>query len=329
MSTMKRVGIVGLGVVGQRLIKEFMANPQTEIDAVCDVNEQLVNEMASGYGAAVALTNYRELVSRQSVDIVYVAVPPAHHHEVVLAAIEQGKHVLCEKPLANNLQEAKDMLEKARQANVVHAIHFPLPYNAPFATIKNLVEKEELGEIRRISLKMHFDVWPRVWQQTPWIGTREQGGFIREIMPHYLQMIVHFFGRMTDVKAYIEYPEDNEKSELGLIAKLTLEDGLQVLVDGLVGQAEKEKIAFTIHGTNQTITLEDWRKVKIAERGEELTHIDASELTLSNVNLIDEFIKATSGEKAFLINFEEGLKVQEVLEALLYSSDTTHQNCSY
>ncbi|WP_216827691.1 Gfo/Idh/MocA family protein [Alkalihalobacterium elongatum] len=316
----KRVGIVGLGVVGQRLIKEFMANAHTEIDAVCDVNETLANKTAAECGGVTALTDYEQLVQRDSLDIVYVAVPPAYHHAVVLAAIKNGKHVLCEKPLANSLQEAEEMLAYAEQADIVHAIHFPLPYNAPFTTIKKRVEKEDLGEVRRISLKLHFDVWPRVWQQTPWIGTREQGGFIREIMPHYLQMIVHMFGKVTNVDSQIEYPEDHEKSEIGLIATLTLESGLQVLVDGLVGQAEKEKIAFTIHGTKQTIALEDWRVVKQARRGEELAIIEPSDLVSSPINLIDEFVKATEGEEAFLIDFKEGLLVQEVLKSLLASN---------
>ncbi|WP_078427129.1 Gfo/Idh/MocA family protein [Alkalihalobacterium alkalinitrilicum] len=315
MST-KRVGIVGLGVVGQRLIKEFKSNSQIEIDAVCDVNEQLAQQTASECVGVIALTDYQELVSRKSVDIVYVAVPPAHHHTVVLSSIEHGKHVLCEKPLANSRLEAQEMLKKAKQGNIVHAIHFPLPYNAPFTTMKKLIENQELGEILRISIKMHFDVWPRVWQQTPWIGTREQGGFIREIMPHYLQMIVHFFGKVVDTKAHVDFPDDVEKSETGLIATLTLANGLQVLVDGLVGQAEKEKIAFTIHGTEQTISLEDWRVVKKAHRGEELTVVEPADLIPSNVNLIDEFVKATTGEEAFLIDFEEGLLVQEVLETL-------------
>ncbi|MDE5415581.1 Gfo/Idh/MocA family protein [Alkalihalobacterium chitinilyticum] len=322
---MKKVGIIGLGVVGQRLIKEFRANPHTEIDAVCDVNKTLAAETADACGGVTALTDFEELVQRESIDIVYVAVPPAYHHAVVLAAIANGKHVLCEKPLANSLQEAEEMLAKAEQANVVHAIHFPLPYNAPFTTIKERVEKEELGDVRRISLKLHFDVWPRVWQQTPWIGTREQGGFIREILPHYLQMIVHMFGKVTKVDAQIEFPEDQEKSEIGLIARLTLENGLQVLVDGLVGQAEKEKIAFTIHGTNQTIALEDWRIVKQAQRGEELTIVEPSDLTPSPVDLIDEFVKAAEGEEAFLIDFKEGLLVQEVLESLLTSNKTAEK----
>ena len=206
------------------------------------------------------------------------------------------------------------MWKAAEEANVVHAMHFPLPYSASVRTIQGLVEEQALGEIRRISLQLHFDVWPRPWQQTPWIGTREQGGFIREILPHYAQLILQFFGPVQTVQSKVDFPENQSISETGLIAHLTLENGIEVLIDGLVGQAEKEKIRFTIHGTQQSISLEDWRVLKSAKRGENIVEVDQSQMKHSSMNLIEECIKAINGEKAFLIDFKMGYAVQKILE---------------
>ncbi|MBP3952440.1 Gfo/Idh/MocA family protein [Bacillus suaedae] len=308
--TVIRVGIVGLGVVGQRLVKAFTEDDKFEIEAVCDVNAALLEETSAACNAR-GYTNYQELIADAAVDLVYVAVPPAYHHPVVIETIKQKKHLLCEKPLANSVEEAKDMYEKAKEAGIVHAIHFPLPYQAEFEQIKEWVNVGAFGEIRRIELSMQFDQWPRPWQQTPWIGTRKQGGFIREIMPHYIQMLIHLFGEVDETVMDVEFPQADEDSEIGLMARLKLKNGINVLVDGLVGQAEQEHIAFTIHGTEQSISLENWRVLKKAERGQALNELEPKQATTS---LLNELHKAINGEEAFIIDFHEGLLVQELID---------------
>lgn len=313
----KKVGIVGLGVVGKRLLHSFTAEEQTDIQCVCDIHEEVAERAASEFGVPHYVTDYKELVSRSDIDLVYVAVPPAYHYDVVMSALDHNKHVLCEKPLANSLNEANEMLEKAKEEGLVHAMHFPLPYSLPFVFVKEQVEEGKLGDIVRVNLVMHFDQWPRPWQVTPWIGTREQGGFIREIMPHYIQMIMHIFGDITEVHAEIDYPTDPDLSEVGLIAKFRLANGIKVIIDGLVGQAAKERIALTIHGTKQSLSFENWREVKVANRGEDFSSIEPKLQTKQVFSLIDEFCRKMDGHDAFLVDFEEGLQVQSVLEKIL------------
>lgn len=204
MKKIYNVGIVGLGVVGQRLISEFKKSASIQIVALCDFNAEIVERTAQEYGDCHCFTDYRELLRLEEVDFIYVAVPPAVHYEVVMAAFQQNKHVLCEKPLANSEQEAEEMLTEAERSGLIHAMHFPLVYEKAFATIERKLKEGDFGEVRRITLKMHFDKWPRSWQQTKWINSRHQGGFIREISPHYLQMILHFFGQVTEVFSNVD-----------------------------------------------------------------------------------------------------------------------------
>lgn len=311
------VGIVGLGVIGQRLISAFQKNANVQIAAVCDYNETLAKETAQECGNISYFSDYKSLLKMEEIDFVYVAVPPAIHFEVVMAAFQHNKHVLCEKPLANSEQEAEAMLRAADEAGLVHAMHFPLVYEKAFATIEEHLQNDMFGKIKRITLKMHFDQWTRPWQQTNWINSRNQGGFIREISPHYLQMVVHFFGSVKEVTSYVDYPSNPELSEHAVIAVLKLEDGMSVLIDGIAGQAEKEEIAFTIHGEKQSLSLLNWRKVKLANRGEEWREIEDSALISPKGNLVEQFIKRLNNEQAFLIGFDEGLQVQRILEKLI------------
>ncbi|MCA1319488.1 Gfo/Idh/MocA family oxidoreductase [Bacillus tianshenii] len=317
MSKIKRVGIVGLGVIGQRLISEFNKSSAIEIAGICDRQVELAKQTSTELNGVPFYTDYKDLIQQDDVDFIYVAVPPAIHHDVVMAAFAQKKHVLCEKPLANSDQEGLNMLNEGQKTGLIHAMHFPLAYQKAFFFMKGLVDEGSLGDIRRIYLKMHFPEWPRPWQQTPWIGKREQGGFIREITPHYLQMILALFGPVKQVTSSVEFPEDETTSELGVIATIELESGLKILVDGLVGQAGKEHISFTIHGTEQSVALDDWRIVKTANKGEDWQQVDLSETNLPHYSLIDEMVKKLDGEDAYLVGFNEGYAVQKVLEKLL------------
>ncbi|MGD6871325.1 Gfo/Idh/MocA family protein [Sutcliffiella horikoshii] len=317
MKKIYKVGVVGLGVVGQRLISAFHKNENIQIAAVCDYNKNLAKETALEYGDIAYFSDYNELMQQNEIDFVYVAVPPAVHYDIVMSAFQHKKHVLCEKPLANSEEEAEAMVRLAEESGLIHAMHFPLVYEKAFATIEDLISKNSFGKIKRITLKMHFDQWPRPWQQTNWINSRKQGGFIREISPHYLQMILHFFGPVKEVKSYVDYPFDSQLSEQAVIAMLTLENEARVLIDGLVGQAENEEISFTIHGENQSLSLINWRKVKLANKGKEWVEIMDSELVNSKGSLVEHFVKRLNNEQAVLVDFEEGLQVQRVLEQMI------------
>jgi predicted dehydrogenase len=317
VGAVKKVGIIGLGVIGQRLISEFKKYSKVEIEAVCDFNEELAKRTAEECGNIRFFKNYLEVLKIEEIDFVYVAVPPAVHYEVVMAAFTHNKHVLCEKPLANSEQEAEDMLHAANATGLVHAIHFPLAYGKAFATLNEMINEDQLGNIKRITLKMHFDQWPRPWQRTAWIGSRKQGGFIREITPHYLQMILHFFGQAAEVSSDVDYPDNKDLSETGVIAVIKLANGVKVLVDGLAGQAEKEDIAFAVHGSMASFKLENWRTVKVADQGKQWVAVNDEDLESAPFNLVDEFIKKLNNEKAFLVGFDKGLDVQRVLEKLI------------
>lgn len=317
MNKTYNVGIVGLGVVGQRLISEFKKSSNISIKALCDYNEEIIQKTAKECGYPDCFTDYQDLMRLEEIDFVYVAVPPAIHYEVVMAAFDNNKHVLCEKPLANSEKEAEHMLLAAKKSGLIHAMHFPLVYENAYATIEKMLSEEAFGEIRRITLKMHFNEWPRPWQKTNWINSRLQGGFIREITPHYLQIIQHFFGQVLEVSSNVNYPADKDISEQEVIATLKLNNGIHVLIDGLVGQAEKEEIAFTIHGSKQSLSLVNWRQVKTAQKGEDWVIINDSALEQSNVSLVEEFVKELNIREGQIVGFDQGLAVQKVLEKLI------------
>ena len=312
---MIKVGIIGLGIVGKRLLQQFLEHKDTKIVAICDVDNALLKEIANICPNVTTYQDYRQLVQDSNVELVYIAVPPSLHLPIAKEAISCKKHILCEKPMANNLEEAIEMATLAKKSNVIHALHFPLPYSCPVAAFKQKLQDGFIGKLRRINLTMHFDEWPRSWQKTEWVGKRKQGGFIREITPHYIQLIHNLFGPIESINSQIEFPINDDESETSLLATMKLNTGQSIFIDGLTQIAKREKISFIAYGTTGTLALENWRILKAGKNTSNLLEIDPKvdvpyDLLSSLVNSIYR------GKSQNLITFEDGLEVQRVLEAI-------------
>ena len=109
-----RIGVVGLGIMGEQYVRIYNAHPLSAVTAVCTPRRERLDEVGGKYGVGVRLTDFRELVGRADVDAVCVATPDFAHFEPVRAALEAGKHVLCEKPFTTDLGEADELLALAR-----------------------------------------------------------------------------------------------------------------------------------------------------------------------------------------------------------------------
>lgn len=311
---MIHIGIIGLGAIGQRLIKQFNEHPDTNIVAVCDRMESLTKETAEQLGGIAAYTNHLDLVNDQKVDLVYVAVPPKFHHQIVIDVVNANKHLLCEKPLANSVEEAEDMYKLANEAGVIHAMNFPLNYSPGAGKFAQLINEGFIGNLRRLQLTMHFPEWPRAWQKNDWVGGREQGGFVLEVGVHFIQQIQKIFGDIKNVTTRLELPDDPEKSETGIIATAELSDGTPILVEGLSHIAGKEHIALTAFGSEGVLSLQNWAELKGAKNGEEMTTLQVDDMKPNS--LIHHIVEAVKGNEAEIFNFEAGFKAQVILEEL-------------
>lgn len=309
-----KVGIIGLGAIGERVLNKFVEHPSTEVAAVCDVSEQRLERIKEKY-ACDTYKNYQEMLKDEAITLVYLAVPPKFHHKIALDIIAAKKHLLCEKPLANSIAEAAEMAEVADAASIVNAINFPMPYSNVFQTFKEKIQSGQIGKVNRVEVHLHFTTWPRAWQQNDWIASREQGGFIREVGPHYIQMLQDVFGGLKNIQTFVDYPEDPALCEKGFISRLELEDGTPVLLNGLSGIGQKEHISFKVYGDKGTVDLINWSVLSISEGDSQPAIVPLERI--EEIDLVGELVKAINGEEAQLVSFRKGYEVQTVLEKLL------------
>src|SRR6185503_17658749 len=141
MSKKVRVGIVGTSWWIDMMYLPALHNyPGAEVTAVCGRNRERTAEVAMKFGGARVFTDYREMIAAGGLDAVVIAVPDDLHCEITIAALNAGLHVLCEKPLANSLAHANEMLRHAELAGVKHMVLFTWRWQPHWRYIKHLVD---------------------------------------------------------------------------------------------------------------------------------------------------------------------------------------------
>jgi predicted dehydrogenase len=315
-----RVGLIGLGIIGQRVAKQFAASPETPITYVCDRDTDLAQRTAAEFGAAAWSADYREMLRGDQVDLVYVGVPPRLHRQIALDVVAAGKHLFCEKPLALTLPEAREMAEAVAGSNLVGAVNLPINFDPGIQVFADQLAAGYIGQLRRIDLNLVFPQWPRAWQQNPWIGGREQGGAIREVGPHMFHVILKVFGQVTRVFAHMEYPADPAAAELGATGLLELASGQMVSVNLLCNVPRTETVSLTAYGTEGTLGLVNWSRPVGSKGDGPLEPIEAP--AREPLRTTEMLRKAIRGEQAGLATFEMGLAIQRVLDAWERSSES-------
>lgn len=305
------IGIIGAGIVGERIIQQIQQQQGIQIIGVYDENRERLESLEETYGVSLA-DSLDDLLHRE-IDWVYIGTPPSSHAAIADQAASAGIHILSEKPLAHNVEQGMEMVKAVADNRVQSAMHFPLMYKAEVREMTKLIKNGSIGEIKRIEFQCFFPEWPRAWQQNPWIASRSQGGFVREIFPHYLQLINRIFGEIKIKAHQIDYPEQQDLCETGLVAQAVTSDGIPLLLTGLSGIGQRESLQFKVYGDKGVLTLENWSQLYLSHANEEREKVDG----LEDVPTLFEEMERQS---TLLVPFEEGLIVQRWIDQLLEES---------
>jgi len=304
--------IVGTGIVGERIINQLRNNDAALIVALFDENDKRLQEMANTYGLYAA-SSYEEVLALKP-NWIYIGTPPVSHAALSTEALANGLNVLCEKPLAHNVSDGLVMSSAAVDKSTQTAMHFPLIYSPSVRHMMKLVNEGEIGEIVRIELQTYFPHWPRIWQQNPWIASREQGGFTREVFPHYLQLMYRMFGELEIITHQTTFPKDETLAETSVIAIGKTTGDISFLLNGISGIGQQEELSYTVYGDKGVLKLRNWSELSIASKDSPFEILTSFE---SVKTLTDECIAAVNGEDALLVSFDEGLEIQKVIDILL------------
>jgi predicted dehydrogenase len=167
-----RVAVVGLGYWGPNLVRNLHELPDAELSVVCDMRQEALDAIARRYPAVATATSFDEVVADPAIDAIALATPVSTHYPLAAAALDAGKHVFIEKPLAASSEEAQELLELASQRDLVLMPGHTFLYSPPVNTIRELIASGEIGEIyfistSRVNLGLHQSDVSVAWDLGP------------------------------------------------------------------------------------------------------------------------------------------------------------------
>jgi predicted dehydrogenase len=182
-----RVGIVGVGVMGQEHASVVAANSALKLTAVADAQQKNARTVAAQFGCR-SFETADELINSGEVDAVVIATPHWQHGDLAIAALRAGLHVVCEKPLTVTVEQADEVLRVAAESSGMFAVVHQKRFEPAYMYAKRLLDSGELGPIYRCS--MIESAWrsEAYYRSSPWRGTwkGEGGGVLLNQAPHIL-----------------------------------------------------------------------------------------------------------------------------------------------
>ena len=218
-----RAGVIGLRM-GAGHARAYAAHPDVELAAVCDMNQEALENVARECGAGFATTQPEELIARDEIDIVDVCTPDHFHAAITVAALDAGKHVLCEKPMAPTWDECVAMVRASDRSGRKLMIGQSYRFNAKYVAVKLAVEAGQLGDL----FYVESQYWNNLegvggvgnWRNDPNIRHPFLGGC------HALDLTRFLAGDVVEVSAYANHMAFREQpTDDCIIAQLRFKSG--------------------------------------------------------------------------------------------------------
>ena len=198
------VAVAGLGFIGPAHIEALRRLPNIQVVAVGDANEKYARQKAEQLGIGASYGDFNELLKHEGIDCVHICTPNFLHYEMAKAALQAGKHVVLEKPLATTSQEGEELVALAKETGLVNAVHFNLRYYPLVRQMRAMREQDELGDVYSV-IGTYLQDWLYYNTDYNWRLEPAQSGesrAIADIGSHLLDLVEYISGlKITEVMA--------------------------------------------------------------------------------------------------------------------------------
>ncbi len=195
-----KIGIIGTGSIAEQHIEAYLNNENVELYAFCDLNEKRLNDMADKYKVKRTFTDLNEMLSLKEIDAVSVCTWNSAHAPCTIAALNAGKHVLCEKPMAVSKKAAQEMKAAADRNQKLLMIGFVRRYGNDCNLLKEFIESDYFGELYYAKATY----LRRIGNPGGWFGdkSRSGGGPLIDLGVHVIDLVRFLMGNPKPVSVY-------------------------------------------------------------------------------------------------------------------------------
>lgn len=201
MSQKIKFGVIGQGHIGKRHAEMIRRNAEAELVAVSDIlpKEQLgLNDLKENF-----YTSIHDLLTKHpEIEVVNICTPNGMHAKNSLSALEAGKHVVCEKPMALHKADCETMIHQALKTHKTIFCVMQNRYSPPSVWLKKIVEEKIIGDIFMVQLNCYWNRDERYYKKGGWKGTQElDGGTLFTQFSHFIDIMYWLFGDLKDIQA--------------------------------------------------------------------------------------------------------------------------------
>jgi predicted dehydrogenase len=340
-----RVGIVGVGWGALVHAPAFRAVPAFELAALCSQNAARAAEAGQRLGIADVSTDWRAFVRRSDLDLISIATPVGLHRAMAVAALESGKHVLCEKPLALSAPDARAIVDAAERARGVAAVCFELRWTPERLAIWEWVRAGQLGAPYFLRIVQSAGYWhPSHAAQSEWMYKRaEGGGYLMGLQSHDIDFACALLGEPRAVAADLKTTLPRraladgrttlvDADDTGTLL-LRMESGASVVLSSSVVGAHAAGTSLELFGSDGTLTF-DGRQLLSARTGDaglaplaltarepasgaELGQRRSARTVRAQALMLEDWLPAFRGEETprAVPSLCDGWRVQRVIDA--------------
>jgi predicted dehydrogenase len=322
-----RVGVIGAGWPGQRHAEGYLASGLAQVVAVSDLEATRRAAFAKEYAVPKTYADYNDLLADPEVEAVSVALPNFLHAPATIAALEAGKHVLCEKPPAVTLAEARAMAETAERQGLVLAFAHQRRFSPSSEALRQQLASGALGDIYHSRA-----VWTRTWGVPLGVGgwftdpARAGGGSLIDIGIHVMDLGWFLMGCPTPVtvsgQVYNKFPEQT-KTDDSAFALIRFADGRSLQVESSwVLVQEQDQMSVHLYGTEGGARVDDYHLdlFTVGEQSRVRTSLSLRgglpAFTAQSAN----FVRAVRGEEPPRTPAAHGVQVMALIDAIYRSA---------
>ncbi len=280
-----KVGVIGTGFIGPAHVEALSRLSNTAVVALAECSDEIARSKAEMLGIEKHYGDYRQLLDDDDIQSVHICSPNYLHFEMAKAALEAGKHVICEKPLAISVAEAEELVDVAKKKGLVNAVNFNIRYYPLMRQVRTMVQKGDVGDILAVQ-GSYLQDWLFHPTDYNWRLEPEESGksrAIADIGSHWMDLIEHVTGlriaevcadfatfhkiRKKPLKPVETYagkvlkPEDYQDVPINTEDYATVlfrfeNDGRGVMTVNQVAAGRKNRLYFEIDGSREAIAWE-------------------------------------------------------------------------
>lgn len=344
MSQLK-IGLIGNGSISESHLLAYQANPQVELVAVCDLNANRAQSSADKFNIANVYTDYHDLLANPEVDAVSICTWNNSHAEISIAALEAGKHVLCEKPLCKTVEEALRVEEAVRRTGKVLQVGYVRRHASNISVLKKFIDAGDLGEIYFAKASLIR----RLGNPGGWFADKERsgGGPLIDIGVHVIDLCwylmgkpkvksvsgntYHKLGNRSNIENYSFYQASDYDASFNTVedmanAIIRFENGASLMVD----------VSFSLHAKQESASINIFGDKGGAEIEPKLSIATEKHNTIINIepqitnpgfafqesfqNEINHFVDSCLGITETSCPVEDGVEIIKILNAIYQSA---------